>query len=102
MDDKKYTVTLADGTVIEDLALNGNNFISKTKIEEEIFEDNCSPVVISDGENTETHENMELVQITQMGEEYWFILRDLSADELRNAKIQSDVDYIAMMTGVEL
>ena len=102
MDDKKYTVTLADGTVIEDLALNGNNFISKIKIEEEIFEDNCSPVVISDGENTETHENMELVQITQMGDEYWFILRDLSADELRNAKIQSDVDYIAMMTGVEL
>ena len=49
MEDKTYSITLADGTVIGDLKLNGNNFISKSPIAKEMFEDCCSPVVISDG-----------------------------------------------------
>ena len=39
MEDKTYSITLADGTVIDDLKLNGNNFISKSPITKEIFED---------------------------------------------------------------
>ena len=31
MDDKIYKITLADGTVIDNLKLNGNNFISPCK-----------------------------------------------------------------------
>ena len=60
------------------------------------------PVVISDGEVEETHNNMELVQITPMGEEYWFVLRDISKAEMEKIKMQSDIEYIAMMAGVEL
>lgn len=102
MEDKTYSITLADGTVIGDLKLNGNNFISKSPIAKEMFEDCCSPVVISDGEVEETHNNMELVQITPMGEEYWFVLRDISKAEMEKIKMQSDIEYIAMMAGVEL
>ena len=42
MEDKTYSITLADGTVIGDLKLNGNNFISKSPIAKEMFEDCCS------------------------------------------------------------
>ena len=45
---------------------------------------------------------MELVQITPMGEEYWFVLRDISKAEMEKIKMQSDIEYIAMMAGVEL
>lgn len=45
---------------------------------------------------------MELVQITENNGEYWFILRDISAAELEQLKMQSDIEYVAMMTGVEL
>lgn len=102
MDKKKYSITLSDGTIIENLTLNGNNFISARQIDEATFRHNCSPVIISDGENSETHENMELVQITERDGEYWFVLRDLTKAELDNMKMQSDIEYIAMMSEIEL
>lgn len=95
-------ITLADGTVIENLLRNGDNFISFESIEQNIFDGNCSPVLINDGEFEEFHENMELVQITEMNGEYWFVLRDLTPDELEKIKMQSDIEYVAMMSGVEL
>lgn len=102
MDTRTYTMTLSDGTVINDLTLNGNNYISKTPVDADIFSGNCSPVVISDGDNEETHANAELVQVAQYGDEYWIVLRDLSEQEIRDLKTRSDIDYIAMMADIDL
>lgn len=102
MDEKIYTITLEDGTIIDNLGLNGNNFISKTEIIPEIFERNLGVVYINDGEINEEHKNMDLVQITRMGEEWWFILRDIPENEIENAKLRADVDFLAMMTDVEI
>ena len=55
MDEKRYMITLADGTEIGDLRLNGNNFISERPIDEHVFSDNCSPVTISGGRGREVH-----------------------------------------------
>lgn len=102
MDEKIYTITLEDGTQIENLRLNGNNFISQEQINPEIFDGNLEKVTINDGENDEVHENMGLVQVTQMGDEYWFVLRDIPASEIANKKLRSDLDYLAMMADVEI
>lgn len=102
MDDKIYTITLKDGTQIENLRMNGNNFISQEQINHEIFDGNLGEVTINDGENDEVHENMGLVQVTQMGDEYWFVLIDIPASEIANEKLRSDLDYLAMMTDVEI
>ena len=45
---------------------------------------------------------MELVQITREGSEYWFVLRDIPDSELKEAKTQSDIAYLSMMTGIDL
>ena len=102
MDEKTYAITLADGTALTGLRLNGNNYIPDAEIAPAMFAGNCSPVVISDGENEETHDNMKLIQITHVDEEYWFVLLDVPESELRRLKMQSDLEYLAMMTGVEL
>lgn len=102
MSEKKYKVTLSDGTVIDNLKLNGNNFISNEIIDPMLFNGNCSPVVISEGINEEIHDNMEVVQITQVNGDYWFVLRDIAISELKQLKLQSDIEYVAMMTGIEL
>lgn len=102
MDSTVYSVKLSDGTLFENLKLNGNNFISSVEIDPTVFESNCSPVTISDGVTQDIHENMELIHVTQMGEEYWFALRDISKEELDRIKLRSDVDYLAMMSEVEL
>lgn len=41
MEKETFKITLADGTSIEGLTQNGNNFISETEIDETIFEDNA-------------------------------------------------------------
>lgn len=103
MEEKIYTVTLADGTEITNLKLNGNNYISTEQLDSAVFAGNCSPVVISDGTTETTHDNMELVQIIeQFPGEYWFVLRDISDEEFTRTKMSSDIAYIAMMTNVEL
>lgn len=103
MNEKTYKITLADGTEIGNLGLNGDNFISGVAVNEDTFAGNCSPVMISDGTVEEIHEHMELVQVKeQLTGEYWFVLRDVSAEELEKMKMQSDIEYVAMMSGVEL
>lgn len=102
MEDKIYTITLEDGTKIKDLHLNGNNFISEKQIKQSIFDGNLGTVIISDGEVEETHKNMELVQITQTSGEWWFVLIDIPESELKNQKLRSDVDYIAMMADIDI
>lgn len=101
-EEKFYSIKLTDGTVIENLRLNGNVFISAEEISADVFEDNCDPVIISDGDETETHPHMDLVAIEQHGDKYWIMLRDRSADELDKLKIAADIEYLAMMTDVEL
>ena len=97
-----YTVTLADGTELSNLTMNGNNFISKATIDRSVFEDNCSPVVISDGENEETHAAMALIHLTEMEQEFWFALRDITESELEAIKTRSDIEYIALMCDIDL
>lgn len=102
MEEKIYSITLTDGTVLTNLKMNGNNYISQETVTEEIFNCNCSPITISDGTNDEVHDDMELVQITEMSGAYWFVLRDVPREELDRIKLRSDVEYVAMMSGIEL
>lgn len=102
MEDKIYKITLSDETVLDNLRLNGNNFISSSEIDESVFDGNCSIVTINDGEKDEVHMNMELVQITKVNDKYWFVLRDVPETELGFVKMQSDIEYIAMMSEIEL
>lgn len=102
MSEKIYKITLADGTVLDNLTLNGNNYVSTDEITEDMFNGNCSIVTIDNGDHVETYNNMELVQLVKYDDGYYFILRVLQPSELKEIKNRSDIDYIAMMTGVEL
>ncbi len=105
-----FAITLADGSKISGLGLNGNNFISDSPITAEMFSGKLAHVTVSgpegepmaDAHMLGEHEHMELVQIMQYGSEYWFVLRELSAAELEKAKMQSDIAYMSMMTGIDL
>lgn len=102
MDDKIYKITLSDGTVIDNLKMNGNNFVSTVEIDKSVFDGNLLSVTINDGEKDDIHTNMELVQVTKMGAEYWFVLRDIPETELAFIKMQSDIEYVAMMSEIKL
>lgn len=47
-------------------------------------------------------EHAVLVQCKKYGKEYWFVLRELPAEELMAAKTQANIEYIAMMADIDL
>lgn len=108
-----YTITLADGTKLENLRLNGNNFIADYKLTEDDFRLKLYQVDIesTDEEPSDIelgrHYNMELLAL-QSGlpymekGEYWFILGEISEDQLRYGQLKADIEYLAMMTDTEL
>lgn len=102
MNENKYKIILSDGLVIDNLELNGDNFISRTKIDPSVFDGTCSPVTIECDGVRDVHDNMQLIHVIKVQEEYWIALRDLSKAELNIIQIQSDIAYLAMMTACEL
>lgn len=99
-----YTLTLADGTKLENLTLSGNNFISDEKIDESVFEDNLSTLTISDGETETVMHNVELVQqVTYPWDSRWYLVfRELSPEELYRTELNSKIEYLAMMSNIDL
>jgi len=101
-----WKITLSDGTQLENLKLNGNNFISETKITEDDFKGKLSKVTFEGKIEEENFKkecnNMELVQITHYEDGYYFVLREISQEKLDKLKMQSDIEYLAMMSDIDL
>ena len=97
-----YTLILADGTKIEGLRMNGDNFISETKVDEELFEDNLSTLTISDGETVTVKENVQFIQQVECEDGFYFCFRTLSEQEIQMATMMSKLEYLAMMTDVDI
>ena len=76
-----YQITLHDGTVLDDLELNGNNFISKKVIDDTVFSGNLDTVAISNGETTVTYSDMKLLSNRVDGGKSWFVLGEKTEQE---------------------
>ena len=105
--EKSWKITLSDGTKLENLRLNGNNFVSDTELFENDFKGKLTKVQIEgttqEGQKIkEEYTHLELVQITHYEDGYYFVLRQITEAELDKIKTQADIEYIAMMTDVDL
>lgn len=93
-----YKITLADGTVLKNLELNGNNYIAEGVIDDAVFKDNLATVTITDGKTTETYEDMVLLSHRVDGGRSWIVLGEKSAQEKAmeriNAMLSSAADSI--------
>lgn len=93
-----YKITLADGTVLKNLELNGNNYIAEGVIDDAVFNDNLATVTITDGKTTETYEDMVLLSNRVDGGRSWIVLGEKSAQEKAmeriNAMLSSAADSI--------
>ena len=110
MEKGTFTVTLADGTSIGGLGLNGNNFISKTEVTPEMFAGKLGHVTITGPEEADAagllgeHEHMELIRCQKddaLGG-WAFVIRDIPAEKLEKLKTRGDIEYLAMMMDVDL
>ena len=89
-----YTIKLSDGAILDNLELNGNNFISKKIIPDKIFNENLKSVTISDGENTETHHDMILIANRVIDGKSWFILVEKTQEQKEKEELEKCINDI--------
>ena len=78
-----YKITLADGTALENLVLNGNNFIAQTAVDDAVFKDNMATVTITnleDGTAEQLEDGVLLSNIVREGCS-WIVLGQKSAEQ---------------------
>lgn len=103
-----WKITLADGTFLDGLTLNGNNFVSKTEITPDVFAGKLGHVVI-ECDNAEdksglagTWKHMRLAALRKYSDGWYFVLDVIPAEELEMIKLKANIEYLAMMTEVDL
>lgn len=96
--DYKYTITLADGTQLTDLRLNGDNYVSQTQIDESIFKDNLDTMTVSGGETETVYHDVEFIQQMQwMDGTYYLAFRELSEQEKMLKNMISTIEEVNEM-----
>ena len=78
-----YKITLADGTELNDLVLNGNNFIAQTAVSDAVFKGNMATVTITnleDGTTEQIEDGVLLSNIVRDGKS-WLVLGQKSAEQ---------------------
>lgn len=78
-----YKITLNDGTTLENLVLNGNNFIAAAVVDDSVFKDNMATVTITnlDDESTEQIEDGVLLSNIVRDGKSWLVLGQKSAEQ---------------------
>ena len=83
--------------------MNGNNYVSEEKVDESVFVDNCTPLVIScDDGSEEILEHGVFEQHMEWPDGTWYLtFREKTPDEIRADRMQSQIDYIAMISDID-
>ena len=99
--EKTFKITLADGTVLDNLGMNGSNYISEKAIKDSVFEGNLHRVEIFDSatDTVTVMHDCELVQNVKVGNEYWFILREKTEEELSIDALNGAIIELAEIIG---
>ena len=96
-------ITLQDGTVLDNLELNGNNFISDTIIETSTFQDNLGNVKIEDEDgNITEYRFMKLIQNIEVDGKSWFILAEQSENDLLKARLKATEDALTFLMDIQM
>lgn len=86
-----YSIKLNNGTILTNLILNGNNFISDKIIPDDIFTDNLNEVEISDGENTQIYHDMVLVANRVIDGKSWFVLAEKTPEQKEKEALEATI-----------
>lgn len=103
-----YSIRLSDGTMIEGLTASGNYFVSDERVTDRLTGKlHGVNIICTEPEEyamiqTGEHEHMKLEHEMTRDGKYMFLLLDVSKAEIEKARLEANIEYLAMMTGVEL
>lgn len=92
MESKTYTLTLADGTAITGLKLNGSCYVAATEQDTKAFADeNLKTVKVSDGTSEQTRTNLRFNSQFKGPDGYYLTFDELSAAEVTARDLNTQI-----------
>ena len=95
-----YKIILADGTTIDNLELNGNNFIPETPIDANIFNgnlSNLSKISIIDSEGNIEELNDFRIVFAKVAGNQSFIIAEKTSEEKRDERVTNTEINVATL-----
>lgn len=82
-------VKLNNGQIIENLTVNGTNFVSQEQIDESLFtRENLATITVIENEKETVYENMEFILQVKYKDGWYFCFRQLSESEITITDLQ--------------
>ena len=98
-----WTLTLADGTTIKNIGMNGSMFTSPVPVDEEAFKNNLSPFKAENTKGDKIEYNFaRLGYVYQQGDEWWIPIEQIMESEIRIDKLEADVSMLMLLVGGNL
>ena len=103
-----YKITLADGTTLENLVLNGNNYISPTAVDDAVFAGSMATVTITnleDGTTEQIEDGVLLSNIVRDGCS-WLVLGQKTPEQIAEEARDNEIAELrramaVLLTGKE-
>ena len=98
-----YKIILADGTTIENLELNGNNFIPETSIDINIFNSNLGKISIIDSEDNIEELNDSKIVFAEVAGNQSFIIVEKTKEEIEKEilyQLLADLTEVVLLGGM--
>lgn len=109
MDNKTYTLTIEGKNksfTVENLAMNGTNYVSETQVDTSAWPQTFRfTATDEEGNVTEQYDHAKLIQQVSYdwdGGKRYLAFAPVSQQAIENAELRSQVEYLAMMTDVDL
>lgn len=93
-----YTIDLGNGKVLENLTLNGNNYVSDIELHESDFSGMSNVTITDSNNNSVILKHAKLQQVMPLFGKWYFILEEMSNFELQTMANSAQLFYTAAMT----
>lgn len=111
-----FSITLNDGSKLENLSVDGSYFVSSQKIDPETLRGKLSNITVTDTSpetddetpreyspiGTGDFQHVKLAHFLTEKNTYQFTLKVLSPSEVRDLKTSAALAYLSMMSDIEL
>ena len=97
-----YKIKLADGTTIDNLELNGNNYIPQTPVDVDIFKGNLETITIINGDGDVEKLNDCRVAFAEVEGKQSFIIREKTKEEIEKENFEqllADLTELVLIGG---
>ena len=109
MENKTYTLTIEGQNstfTVSGLTMNGTNYVSEAKVDTTAWPPTFKLTVKDEeGTVTEAIDHAKLIQQEQYawdGGKWYLAFAPVSPQEIKNARLQSQLEYLAMMSDIDL